>query len=143
MTLQRTAALCLGALGLAALLGASAPPRAGPGFDFWGTGEGSRFYNRLILDCQNFTHAHGRNAAWGRWVMPLDKVEVSVRATAPDAVAHLDIRCRAGVRCINKGHLNRITDQVDQHSISFDKGQVAERVASQINDARKACGRRR
>lgn len=143
MSIPRTAIPCLSVLGVAVLVGAWAPPKAEPGFDFWGTGKEGRFYNRLILDCETFTHAFGRNAAWGRWVMPLDKVEFSVKAAGPDADARLDIRCRAGIRCINKGHLSLTTDQISQHSIPFDKGRDAQRVVSRIDETRKSCGRRR
>jgi endonuclease/exonuclease/phosphatase family metal-dependent hydrolase len=43
-------------------------------------------------------HAYGRNAAWGRWVMPRSAVVVEVVAAA--AGVELVFRCRRGSPCI-------------------------------------------
>jgi hypothetical protein len=143
MTNLRSAVLCLSALGAAVLLGASAQPAKAPGFDSWGTGANIRAYNRLSVDCQNFTHRFGRNAAWGLWVMPLDKIKITVRGKAPDAPARLEIKCRGGKPCIGKGALRDIKSQIAEHGIDFDTGLAARAMAASITKTRKACARRR
>lgn len=132
-------------VGLMALSGSAiqaqdtAAPDAGPGFSFWGTGSGAYTYHRLTGDCATLEHGHGRNAAWGRWVMPIS----AVAEDGPEEGGHggvgLRFRCLDGSPCIQRGHLTQITDHVDEHVIPFETTERARAFSRQVSDLKAAC----
>lgn len=134
--------LIAGALIGGTLLGASAPPATS--LDLWKTGEGILSYNHLRGDCETLTHSFGRNAAWGRWVMPLAEVEVSV-APAPkaeaggDGGARMTFTCRAGADCIKAGAYQTTDSRLASHGLPFDSTARAAAFETAIADLRRAC----
>ena len=149
----------LGALAMAGCAGAPAEPSAGvaleasavpvmaesrsqssPGFDFWGTGEGSYFYHRLSGDCEMLEHRHGRNAAWGAWYMPLAQVAEGGPEEGQYAGAVLRFHCIDGSACIHKGALSNLPDRVESHTIPFETMQGARDFSIRVASLKVACG---
>lgn len=132
-------------LGLLALSGSAvqaqdtAAPDARPGFSFWGTGSGSYTYHRLTGDCGTLEHGHGRNAAWGRWVMPISAVAEDGPEEGEHGGVGLRFRCLDGSSCIQRGRLTQITDQVDEHVIPFETMERARAFSRQVSDLKAAC----
>lgn len=136
------------AFGVMALSGATvqaAPqdpvgPASVPGFDFWGTGSGAYSYHRLSGDCDTVDHGHGRNAAWGRAMMPLSQIV----ADSPDAGEHggvrLRFRCVDGTPCIRRGHLTNITGQASDHIVPFETMDRARAFSQRVAELKIACG---
>ena len=134
------------ALGLLALSGAPAlaqepeAPARGPGFDFWGTGEGSFFYHRLSGDCDTVQHRHGRNAAWGRWVMPLSGITEGGPEEGENGVIVLRFSCVDGTECIQTGRLSNVSGQAREHAVPFGSMERARAFSRQVADLKIACG---
>lgn len=134
------------ALGLLALSGAPAmaqepdAPARGPGFDFWGTGEGSFFYHRLSGGCDAVQHRHGRNAAWGRWVMPLSRITEGGPEESERGAIVLRFSCRDGTECIQSGHLTNLTGRTSEHAIPFETMERARAFSRQVAELKVACG---
>ena len=134
------------AVGLLALAGSTVQaqerpePEPKPGFDLWGTGEGSYFYHRLSGDCGALEHRHGRNAAWGRWVMPLSAIVVD--GPGEDGVGNLvlRLRCSDGTACVESGHLTNITGRASEHAIPFQTVDRARAFERRVADLKTACG---
>ncbi len=136
------AAFCLLALSGApteAQAQAQDEPARGPGFDFWGTGEGSFFYHRLSGDCDTIQHRHGRNAAWGRWVMPLSTVTEVGPEEGEHGVIVLRFSCSDGSECIQSGHLTNVTGRASDHAIPFETMERARAFSRQVADLKVAC----
>ena len=134
------------ALGLLALSGAPAlaqepeAPARGPGFDFWGTGEGSFFYHRLSGGCDTVQHRHGRNAAWGRWVMPLSRITEGGPEESERGAIVLRFSCSDGTECIQSGHLTNVTGRTSEHAIPFETMERARAFSRQVAELKVACG---
>lgn len=134
------------ALGLLALSGAPAmaqepdAPARGPGFDFWGTGEGSFFYHRLSGGCDTVQHRHGRNAAWGRWVMPLSRITEGGPEESERGAIILRFSCSDGTECIQSGHLTNVTGRTSEHAIPFETMERARAFSRQVAELKVACG---
>ena len=134
------------ALGLLALSGAPAlaqepeAPARGPGFDFWGTGEGSFFYHRLSGGCDAVQHRHGRNAAWGRWVMPLSRITEGGPEESERGAIVLRFSCSDGTECIQSGHLTNVTGRTSEHAIPFETMERARAFSRQVAELKVACG---
>ena len=116
------------------------PPQTGPGFDFWGTGEGSYFYHRLSGDCEMLKHRHGRNSAWGAWYMPLARVAESGPEDGEHGGAVLNFHCVDGTSCIQKGALTNLPDRIASHAIPFETMQGARDFSVRVAALRTACG---
>ena len=101
----------------------------------WGTGDGMGAYHNLFADCDNLMHAYGRNAAWGRWVMPRSAVVVEVVAAA--AGAELVFRCRGGSPCIAE----RVNDErtLSEHRVLVSQRQRADRFILELADIETVC----
>jgi hypothetical protein len=114
-------------------------PVRGPGFDFWGTGEGSFFYHRLSGDCDTVQHRHGRNAAWGRWVMPLSMITEGGPEEGEQGAIVLRFSCRDGADCIQSGRLANVTGRTRDHAIPFETMERARAFSRQVADLKVAC----
>ena len=114
-------------------------PASAPGFSFWGTGSGAYFYHRLSGDCATVDHSHGRNAAWGRWIMPLAAVVEDGPEEAASGAAVLRFRCVDGSECIQRGHLTNVTGQASEHAIPFETMDRARAFSRQVAALRMAC----
>ena len=133
------------AVGLVALSGTTAQaqerpgPEPRPGFDFWGTGDGSFAYHRLSGDCETLEHRHGRNAAWGRWSMPLAAIVVD--GPGEDEVGNLvlRLRCSEGPDCVRTGYLTNVTGRASDHAIPFETVERARAFERQVADLKTAC----
>jgi len=101
----------------------------------WGTGDGMGAYHNLFADCDNLMHAYGRNAAWGRWVMPRSAVVVEVVAAA--AGVELVFRCRRGSPCIAE----RVNDErtLSEHRVLVSQRQRADRFILELADIETVC----
>lgn len=134
------------AIGLAALAGSEAQaqdrvePSSGASFSFWGTGSGSFFYHRLSGDCETIEHGHGRNAAWGRWLIPLSNVIEAGPEEGERGGAVLRFRCADGTECILSGELDRLTGRTSEHVIPFQTLERAALFAQQVAELRDVCG---
>ncbi len=117
------------------------PARASaPGFDFWGTGEGSYFYHRLSGDCDTVHHRHGRNAAWGSWEMPLARIgEGGPEETERGGIV-LRFRCLDGSACIESGRGSFVTGHDVEHAIPFQNMERAHAFSQRVAQLRVACG---
>ena len=113
---------------------------ATPGFDFWGTGEGSYFYHRLIGDCETLVHGHGRNMAWGQWRMPLDLVVDGGAEESEHGGAFLRFSCTDGSACIQQGALSLTPDRVVSHAVPFETMQRARDFSIRVANLKSACG---
>lgn len=135
--------LTAGALIGAAMLGGFAPAGA-TAFDFWKTGDGILSYHRLEGDCEALTHSFGRNAAWGRWILPLAEVEVEMApAAAGQTGASLTFTCRAGSDCIRAGALATTDRRLSRRLLPFGSVERAAMFETAIADLRKTCDARR
>ena len=112
----------------------------GPGFDFWGTGEGSFFYHRLSGGCDTVQHRHGRNAAWGRWVMPLSRITEGGPEESERGAIVLRFSCSDGTECIQSGHLTNVTGRTSEHAIPFETMERARAFSRQVAELKVACG---
>ena len=110
-----------------------------PGFSRWGTGGGTYAYHRLVGDCTTLEHAFGRNAAWGRWIMPLSAVAEDGPEQSEGGGVALRFRCIDGSACIQRGHLTQITSHVDEHAIPFETMELALAFSRQVSDLKAAC----
>ncbi len=110
-----------------------------PGFSFWGTGSGSYFYHRLSGDCDTVDHGHGRNAAWGRWRMPLAQITEDGPEEGQHGGVLLRFRCTDGSDCMVRGHLTNITGRVSEHAIPFETMDRARAFSRQVAELRTAC----
>ena len=115
-------------------------PARGPGFDFWGTGEGSFFYHRLSGGCDAVQHRHGRNAAWGRWVMPLSRITEGGPEESERGAIILRFSCSDGTECIQSGHLTNVTGRTSEHAIPFETMERARAFSRQVAELKVACG---
>ena len=84
---------------------ASAASEPASGFDEWGTGKELYMYHRVQGTCQALTHAHGRNAAWGLWKLPLAEVTDGGAEENEEGGAFVRLTCIDGTACIGKGAL--------------------------------------
>lgn len=136
------------AFGLIAVSGAPAQAQepaesaraSAPGFDFWGTGEGSYFYHRLSGDCDTVRHRHGRNAAWGSWTMPLSQIAEDGPEETERGGIVLRFRCLDGAACIQSGHLTNITGAAVEHAIPFQDMERARAFSQRVTELKVACG---
>lgn len=119
---------------------AESQPQSSPGFDFWGTGEGSYFYHRLSGDCEALQHRHGRNAAWGAWYMPLTQVAEGGPEEGEYGGAVLRFHCVDGSACIRKGALSNLPDRIESHAIPFETMQGARDFSIRVSNLKTACG---
>jgi hypothetical protein len=130
----------IGALIGGGLLAAFASPVApATSFDIWGTGPDILTYNRLMGTCETVTHAFGRNAAWGRWEMPLAQVDVTIAPAATDEGAKMTFTCRDGADCIRAGALDRTPNRVAIHAVRFGSMERALELEGAISRLRGAC----
>ena len=111
-----------------------------PGFSFWGTGSGAYFYHRLTGDCTTVDHGHGRNAAWGRWLMPLSAIAEVGPEEGENGAAVLRFRCVNGTSCIRRGHLTNVTGEDSEHAIPFETMERARAFSRQVAELKAACG---
>lgn len=139
------------AFGLFALSGTAAqaqepaepaePARAlAPGFDFWGTGGGSFFYHRLSGDCDTVHHRHGRNAAWGSWIMPLSRIGEDGPEERETGGVVLRFHCLDGTACIERGRSAQVTGRNTEHAIPFANMERARAFSRQVAELKIACG---
>lgn len=134
------------AFGLAASAGAAThaqdrgEPLAGASFSFWGTGSGPFFYHRLSGDCETVEHGHGRNAAWGRWLMPLSRIAVDGPEEGERGAAVLRVRCVDQTECILSGELDNLTGRTSEHVIPFETLERAVSFAHQVVELKAVCG---
>ena len=110
------------------------------GFDQWGTGEGEYTYHHLTSTCETLTHAHGRNAAWGLWRIPIWKVSGTVEA-AENGSAQLRYTCTDGSACIEAGALDDTPDRVTEHVIPFETIDLARNLSAKVDATKAACAR--
>lgn len=115
-------------------------PVAGASFSVWGTGSRSYFYHRLTGDCDTVDHGHGRNAAWGRWLMPLSRIIEAGPEEGEHRGAVLRFRCEDGTECIRRGQLDNVTGRTGEHVIPFETMEGARSFAQQVAELKVACG---
>ena len=121
---------------------AAEPAEGAPGFDFWGTGEGSYFYHRLIGDCETLVHGHGRNMAWGQWRMPLTLVVDGGPEENEHGGAFLRFSCTDGSACIQQGARSHTPDRAVSHAVPFGSMQRAREFSMRVAELKVACGMR-
>lgn len=117
----------------------SAEPTRRLTFDIWGTGNGAYSYHRLSGNCDTVDHAHGRNAAWGRWIMPLAEILEAGPEEGEHGGAVLRVRCADGTACIRRGRLTDITGTASEHALPFETLERASIFARRIADLKAAC----
>ncbi|MFN3911849.1 hypothetical protein [Hyphomonas sp.] len=139
--------LALALTGACAVTAAPAPEfgaaevQVRPGFEEWGTGDGGYAYHRLTGTCETLTHAHGRNAAWGLWRMPVWKVTDSGPEEAENGGAQLRFACADGSACIEAGALDDTPDRVTEHVIPFETMDRARTFSARVAGVKAACAR--
>lgn len=101
----------------------------------WGTGDGMGVYHNVFADCDTLMHSYGRNAAWGRWVMPRSAVVVEVVAAAGGA--ELVFRCRSGSSCIAE----RVDGEraLSEHRVLVSQRQRADRFIQELGHIEATC----
>ncbi len=120
------------------LCGFSTDPE--PGFDAWGNHVGAGAYTHLSADCETLTRTHGRNAAWGRWEMPLALIVEDGPVEDDRGGISLTFRCRDGSDCIGAGELETVSSRVPDHAISFDTIEHASAFSRRVAELKVACG---
>lgn len=128
--------LTLGAAASAGLLcGFSAQDAGDRSFNYGSNGrEAEYFYHHVSGDCETIDHGHGRNHAWGRWLMPVDQVEV---VTVSDH--RVGFRCRDGSACIAKGHLSQTPERIDYHEVPFETAEMSRGFADRVARLQATC----
>lgn len=111
-----------------------------PGFSLWGGRVGADAYAHLSADCETLTRTQGRNAAWGRWEMPLADIVIDGPVTTDRGVNFLIFRCRDGSDCIGSGQLETVTNRVADHEVTFDTSENASAFARRVADLKAECG---
>lgn len=129
-------------LGMAALVSAPAalarildPP---PPLEFHYPDSGLSAYDKVVLDCDRLEHRYGRNAAWGHWIVPLDKVEIAAPVMDQDK-AVVAMACRDGSDCIAAGKLEDTTGRIARHSLTFDTLTAAQAFIDQVKNHQGLC----
>ena len=110
------------------------------GFDDWGTGKDLYMYHRVQGTCETLTHAHGRNAAWGLWKLPLADVTDGGAEDNEEGGAFVRLGCIDGSACIGKGTLQATPEQVAEHKIPFETMALARAYTERVSALRTACG---
>lgn len=95
-------------------------------------------YNRVVADCQQLDHWFGRNAAWGRWRMPLAQIRFQAPAQGGDP-ATVAISCRDGSSCIQAGKLDATPDRISTHSLTFETAAAGRAFVDQLEKFQAAC----
>ncbi len=119
---------------------AAAQTQSAPGFDDWGTGKALYMYHRVQGTCETLTHAHGRNAAWGLWKLPLSRVTDGGAEETEDGGARVRFSCLDGTACIGEGFLDRTPEAVTDHAIPFETMDLARAYTVKVSALRTACG---
>jgi len=119
--------------------GASAQDRVQPSLNHGSTGRAAPFfYHQVRADCETLTHTFGRNAAWGRWSLPLSAVSAgTVVVEGETAVVAFD--CRDGSACIAEGRWRETNAYVERHGIPFETMALAEHFLADAQAFRAAC----
>ncbi|WP_353255390.1 hypothetical protein [Hyphomonas sp.] len=119
---------------------ASVASEPASGFDEWGTGKELYMYHRVQGTCQALTHAHGRNAAWGLWKLPLAEVTDGGAEENEEGGAFVRLTCIDGTACIGKGALEVTPEHVAEHKIPFETMALARAYTDRVSALRTACG---
>ena len=126
----------------AALMGggaASAQDRVQPSLNHGSTGRAAPFfYHQVSANCETLTHTFGRNAAWGRWTLPLSAGSAgTVVVEGENALVAFD--CRDGSTCIGEGRWRETNAYVERHGIPFETVALTERFLADAQAFRAAC----
>lgn len=103
----------------------TSPPHIAKGqttHDFTTNAEVVPAYHRLWADCEQLSHAYGRNAAWGLWHLPLDQITHDAPVALKGAESGgVEVRfyCLNGRACIQAGKLEDTPERTDTHTIPF------------------------
>ena len=96
--------------------------------------EAEYFYHHVTADCETIDHGHGRNHAWGRWLMPVDQVEVVIVSDHT-----VGFRCRDGDACIAVGRLSLTSERSDYHEVPFETAEMSRGFADRVARLQAAC----
>ena len=97
-------------------------------------------YHRVQGTCETLTHAHGRNAAWGLWKLPLAEVTDGGAEENEEGGAFVRLSCIDGSACIGKGYLQATPERVAEHKIPFGTMALARAYTERVSALRTACG---
>ena len=111
-----------------------------PGLAVRRTGDGTYFYHNVRADCETVEHAHGRNAAWGLWRMPLSEVSDQPVEPGERGGFNLTLQCVDGSNCIGAGRLDVVSDHTSAHAIPFETREQARAFADELGPLRLRCG---
>lgn len=109
-----------------------------PSLEFGTMNGGLTPYNRVLVDCGRLDHAYGRNAAWGRWRMPLAQIRFEAPVAGKDKVT-VAISCRDGASCIQAGKFDATPDRIATHSLTFETDAAARTFIDQLGKFQAAC----
>lgn len=145
LTLQLLAGCCLQPGGdapvasLAEAAPASAEPQEMPTIEWSSTGRKLYAYHHVWGDCEFLSHGNGRNAAWGRWRLPLE--EVTADDIVSDGHQGFEVRytCRDGSACIQSGKLEETPGRITEQTIPFETRARAQEWLDDVQKLRQAC----
>lgn len=117
---------------------AAEPPNP-PSIEWGSTGRELYAYHHVWGDCEFLSHGNGRNAAWGRWRLPLG--EVVAGEVVSDGYKGFEIHytCKDGSDCIQAGTLEETPGRVSSHKIPFETVARAEVWLAEVASLEKAC----
>jgi len=130
--------LTVAALVLGGLVGgppAMDPDQGDRSFHYGKTGRAAPFfYHQVSADCETITHGFGRNSAWGRWTLPVARIQLS---SAVDG--QVTASCIDGDPCIGVENLIESPARIARHEFVFETNEGAEGFAERIARLRTAC----
>lgn len=116
---------------------ASASPQQEAPIIKWGsTGHA---YHHIWGDCEFLSYGHGRNAAWGRWRLPLTEVVAGEIASDGYEGFQITYTCEDGSACIQSGQLEETPNRITELTIPFASVERTEQWLSDVTALETTC----
>jgi len=130
--------VAVAAMVLGGLVGGSAitePGQDDRSFRYANTGRAAPFfYHQISADCETITHGFGRNSAWGRWTLPVARIELAAAAEG-----QVIFGCSDASACISVENLAGSPARIEQHEFVFETPEGAEAFLDRVARLKAAC----
>jgi hypothetical protein len=114
---------------------ATEPAQDDRSFRYENTGRAAPFfYHQIRADCETITHGFGRNSAWGRWTLPVARIELAAAADG-----QVIFGCSDASPCISVENLAGSPARIEQHEFVFETREGAEAFVDRVARLKAAC----